>query len=187
MKKKIVVLLSLVMILSTLLCACGKTEVQSAEFDKTVKMDNYEVVVNSDIVTATQLNGDQDHYEQFLTTDVTYGSDDSILCDITTVAKDGYILAVISYDVKNVSQKQQKLDMSIGLNYNNGYTYDDGETYYCFGTGGLAEWNLCDSGIIIEPLDTVHFKTSFTIPEEVFSNTEAPLKLFLDNYEFFIR
>ena len=84
MKKKLVVLLSLLM---ALLCACGKTEIQSAEFDTVFKMDNYEVVVNSDIVIATQLNGDQDQYDEFLTTDMTNYGDD-VVCDITLVSKD---------------------------------------------------------------------------------------------------
>lgn len=183
MKKKLVLLLSVVLVICGLLCSCGKRDKQSAEFNSTVKISDFEVVIDDNILTATQLNGDQDLGEKFLTTDYTrYGG----LCNTNIVAEDGYVMAVVSYNVKNVGQKEDTFKEKIKLDYNNGYVYEYGDQYYTNGDDVLSDWSLCES-ITMQPLTTVFFKTCFYVPEEVMTNNDAPLKLIMGNYEFSIR
>lgn len=141
------------------------------------------MTVDSDIVNATQLNGDEDQFEEFLTTDMTnYG--DTVLCDVTLVAKDGHIVVVVPYSIKNNGQSEKEFKEKIILNYNNGYEYEANEMYWSM--GGIDYWHKYTS-IKIDPLTTVMCKATFTVPEEVVNNTEAPLKLIIANQEYTIR
>lgn len=184
MKKPLLIVLTLAMLLS--LCACGGNEsskIQTAEFDKTVAVDEFEITVYNNIITATQLNGDEDQYDEFLTTDMTnYG--DTVLCDITLVAKEGYTLVVVPFEVKNVGKEEANFDKLVSLNYNDGYTYDASKQYWTM--GGTDDWHEFTS-VDIMSLSTIECKAYLTVPEEVFSNEDAPLKLTIANYEYVIR
>lgn len=181
MKKIILFILTVAMSISLL--ACGESKPQTAEFDSTITTGDFEITVNSDILTATQLNGDTDQYEEFLTTDMTnYG--DEVLCDVTLVAKEGYTQVVIQYSVKNIGKEDSVLDESISLNYNDGYTYDVNEQYWIMGE--TDDWHKFTT-VKLSPLSTIQCKAYFYVPEEVFSNTDSSLKLNIGNYEYTIR
>lgn len=187
MKKLVPIILSIAMIFS--LCSCGSSEPkadekpQTAEFNSTITVDNFEMTTNSDIVTGKNLNGDTDQYEEFLTTDLTnYG--DTVLCKTTRYAKDGFTLAVVTYSLKNIGKNKSVFDKPINLNYDDGYTYDVEEQYCCVGSEG--NWQEFVS-LEISPLTTVECKAYFIVPEEVFSNTDASLKLTIGNIEYTIR
>ena len=67
------------------------------------------------------------------------------------------------------------------IDYNNGYTY---KTDYLFAKLGAYKWQEIDNGCILEKLtsDTEEFRTIFSVPMEVISDTESPLE-----YEIFNR
>ena len=187
MKKLVPIILSLAMLFS--LCSCGSSEPkadekpQTAEFNSTITVDSFEITTNSDIITGKDLNGDTDQYEEFLTTDMTnYG--DTVVCDVTLCANDGYTYAVVTYFLKNIGKDKSVFDKPISLNYDDGYTYDVKEQYYYEGRpGDLHEFVSLE----MSPLTTVECRALFVVPEEVFSNTDASLKLTIGNIEYTIR
>lgn len=183
MKKKIVVLLSLVLIMCTLLCACGGSKEQSAEFGSVVTMDDFEVVVSSDILTASQLNFDKSFHNEFMTTDLSVGS-------TVDVAKDGYTLVVVSYTVKNVGKEDSTFKEKIILNYNDGYTYEAKEQYWTM-SDPQDSWHLFTNGnltsVDVSPLTTIECKAYLNVPSEVFTNEEASLKVVLGNAIYTVR
>ena len=178
------ILLILILVLFTM-CSINQkpAETQTASFNTNVTTGDFEINVDRDILTATQLNGDNDQYKEFLTTDMTnYGND--VLCDVTLVAKDGYTLAVVDYTIKNIGQDSIKYDDEVTLDYNNGYTYDVAEHYWTIGDND--SWHLFTS-VDINPLTTLQCKAEFYVPTEVFDNKTAPLKLTVANCEYTIR
>ena len=189
MKKNVKLLCILAM--SFALCACGgkkSNEPKTAEFDSTITVKDFEISVGSDILTAEQLNGDTDQYEEFLTTDMTnYG--DTVLCDVTLVVKDGYIQVVVPYTIKNVGKEEKTFKEFISLNYNDGYTYDASEQYWTM--GGTDDWHQFTKGehtsVSISPLSTLECKAYICVPEEVVTNEEAPLKVTIAGYEYTLR
>lgn len=184
MKKIMLFVLSAITALS--LCACGGggiKKIESASFNTPTTVNDFELTVSNDIVNAEQLNGDEDQLEEFLTTDMTnYGED--VLCDITLVAKDGNIMIVVPYSIKNNGQAEKEFNESITLNYNNGYEYEADKMYWSM--GGNDDWHEYTS-VKLNPLTTIMCKAQFTVPEEVVNNTEAPLKLIIANKEYSIR
>ena len=189
MKKLILLVLSLAMLLSLCACGGGSNEPQTAEFGSAVSNGDFEIVVDSDILTATELNGDKDQHNEFLTTDLTnFG--DTVLCTTTIVSKDGYISAVVHYTVKNIGKEKQTFKDFISLNYNDGFTYDSSEQYWT-SNDPIDSWHQFTNGSLtsvdISPLSSMQCKAYFCIPEEVFTNKEAPLKLTIGNFEYTIR
>ena len=182
MKKIFSLLLVITMILS--LCACGGTKkIQQANFDTPSNIKDFELTVSSNIVNATQLNGDEDQFEEFLTTDMTnYG--DTVLCDVTLMAKDGHIIVVVPYTIKNIGQSEKEFNKKIILNYNNGYEYEANEMYWSMGEND--DWHQYTS-VNVNPLTTLMCKATFTVPEEVVNNAESSLKLIIANCEYTIR
>ncbi len=156
---------------------------QAAKFNTTVTTGDFEIVVNSDILTAEQLNGDTDQYDEFLTTDMTnYG--DTTLCDVTLVPKEGHIQAVVEYSIKNIGKKDSVFDKTISLNYNDGFTYNVNEQYWIMDKS--ESWHEFTS-VTIAPLSTLQCKAYFVVPEEVFSNKNSSLKLNIGNCEYTVR
>ncbi len=181
------ILLILILVLFTM-CSVNSDKTNSdktqpANFNTNVVSDDFEINVDKDILTATQLNGDNDQYEEFLTTDMTNYGDD-VLCDVTLVAKDGYTLAVVEYTIKNIGQDSVRYDDKVTLDYNNGYTYEVAEHYWTIGNND--SWHLFTS-VDINPLTTLQCKAEFYVPTEVFDNKTAPLKLTIANCEYTIR
>lgn len=184
--KKITALL-LTFVLCFTLGACAKNtkepEIVKANFDSSTTLNDFELTVNSAIVTATQLNGDEDQFDEFLTTDMTnYG--DTVLCDVTLVAKEGQTMIVVAYSLKNNAQTDKTFSEKVSLNYNNGFEYEAYNKYYSF--GGNDDWHEY-TDLTINPLTTVMNKVYFTVPEEVANNTSAPLTLVIANQEYTIR
>lgn len=187
MKKKILTLLVSLTIVASL-AACGSEkggETQKAEFGNVVKVDDFELNANGDILIADQLNGDQDQHEEFLTTDMTnYG--DTTLCKTTIVSKEGHTHIIVQYTVKNIGKEAEIFDKICSLDYNDGYTYEASGQY---GTmeDATDDWYDIVNGVEIDPLSTIQCKASFTVPEEVVNNTEASLKLKIGECEYTIR
>ena len=165
-------------------CGAGNAEKnQPANFDTPSTVNDFELTVSSDIINAEQLNGDEDQFEEFLTTDMTnYG--DTVLCDVTLMAKDGHIMVVVPYTIKNIGQSEKEFSEKIILNYNNGYEYEANEMYWSM--GGNDDWHKYTS-VNVNPLTTLMCKATFTVPEEVVNNIESSLKLIIANQEFTIR
>lgn len=187
MKKWLSIVLALSLCLS--LCACSidlsgtendSPTVQQAEFGDVVMMGDMELVMSGDILTATQVNSDTSCHNAFMTTDLSVGNS-------VDIASDGYILVVISYTIKNVGKEKTVFAELAGLNYNDGYIYDAKEQYFSM-SDPTYSWTLfTSSGVYVNPLTTLECKAYLSVPEEVFSNTEAPLKLTIGNYEFTVR
>lgn len=189
MKKILLAILSLVLCLSLFACGESKQTIQSAEFGVPVIDGSFEITVNKDILTGTWLNGDADQYEEFLTTDMTnYG--DIVPCDVILAAKDGDIIMVVSYSLKNIDKDAAIFKNVVTLNYNDGYTYIADEQY-CTSGDFRDDWKKFTNGDLtsleVKPLSSVECKASLTIPEEVWTNESAPLKLIIGNYEYKIR
>lgn len=109
-----------------------KSKIQQANFDVPAKISDFELNISSNPVIATQLNDDEDQFDEFLTTDLTnYG--ETILCDVTIVAKEGKTMFVVSYSIENNSKSNKEFDEKILLNYNNGYEYEAKELYWSMG------------------------------------------------------
>ena len=183
MKKIICFIMMCFMCVSITACG-GNDKVQPAEFDSTVEIDGFEMIVSDDILVADSLNGDKDRAEEFLTTQKTYAND-TILCDVILATEKGYIYGVIDYSLKNISKSEEEFDVPVQLSYDDGYIYDASELHYIMG-GALHDWKEFTS-LILDPLQSVQCKALFCVPEEVFLNNEAPLKLIIDNYEYTIR
>lgn len=187
MKKILSAILALALCLS--LCACSidlsntqddSPTVQQAEFGDVVMVGDVELVMSEDILTASQINSDKSYHNEFMTTDLSVGNS-------VDVASDGYTLVVISYTIKNVGKEKTVFAELAGLNYNDGYIYEAKEQY-CSTGDPMDSWKLfTSSGVYVNPLTTLECKAYLSVPEEVFSNTEAPLKLTIGNYEFTIR
>lgn len=183
MKKVLTIILAIALCFTVIGCGASEKQIEKAEFDSVTMIDDFELTVNKDILTATQLNGDQDQHEEFLTTDMTnYG--DTVLCDITIVAKQDNTMVVVSYSLKNIEKNNSEFDEKIALNFNNGYEYEAEEKYYAMGSND--SWHSFTS-LEIKPLTTVSCKAQFTVPKEVMENTESPLKLTIANKEYTIR
>ena len=185
MKKFIIVILVIVLCVGAFAFFGGNKEnkIEKANFDSVAVVDDFELTVDSNIVTANQLNGDEDQFEEFLTTDMTnYG--DTVLCDVALVAKEGQTMMVVSYSIKNTSQSEETFNEKVVLNYNDGYEYEATRKYYTF--GGTDDWHEYSS-IEINPLTSIICKAYFTVPNEVAENTEASLKLVVSNQEYVIR
>lgn len=158
-------------------------EMQKASFGTAAQVSDFEIVADANIVTAKQLNGDEDQFDEFLTTDMTnYG--DTTLCDITLVTTEGNTAFVVSYTMKNIAQQAETFDEKIYLNYNNGYEYEVSESYYSL--GGIDNWHKFTS-VTVNPLSTLYCKAYFTVPDEVVNNTAAPLTFAIGNQEYTIR
>lgn len=189
MKKFLAVLLIIAFCLSV--CACGESSsddkadlpLQPANFGTVVRFEDFEIIADSDVVFASQLNGDYDQHDEFLTTDMTnYG--DSVVCDSVFVSKEGQKMVVVSFSLKSTAQSKVVFDGKVALNYNNGYEYVASETYYTMGsTDGWHEYVSLE----LSPLTTVICKATFDVPEEVETNTSSPLKLIIANQEYTIR
>jgi len=176
--------LTLVVIMSIAMTACGGGKTNQAGLDETVTYKDFEVTVSKDILTADQLNGDVDCYEEFLTTDMTKWGD-TVLCDITIVAKDGYTQVVIPYTVKNVGKEKEDFKETITLYYDDEYEFVCDEQYWIMDSN-LDNWTKFSSAKL-EPLTMLECKAVLSVPEEVFTNEEAPLKLNFAGYEYTIR
>ncbi len=158
-------------------------EMQKAAFGAVAQIDDFEIVADANVVTAKQLNGDEDQFNEFLTTDMTnYG--DTVLCDITIVPLEGNTLFVASYSIKNIAQQDETFDEKIYLNYNNGYEYEVNESYYSYGEND--DWHKFTT-VTVNPLTTLFCKAYFTVPDEVVNNTAAPLTFVIGNQEYRIR
>ena len=185
MKKLLIVILVVVLCFGAFAFFGGNKDIkiEKANFDSVALVDDFELTVDGDIVTANQLNGDEDQFEEFLTTDMTnYG--DTTLCDVALVAKEGQTMLVVSYSIKNTSQSEESFNEKVVLNYNDGYEYESTKKYYTF--GGTDDWHEYTS-LELNPLTTIMCKAYFTVPNEVAENTQAPLKLIISNQEYTIR
>lgn len=182
MKRMISVLILFALCLT--LCACGGGKEQIAEFNSPVTMGDFEVIVSDDILTAEQLNFDSSWYDEFLTTDMSVGR-------TVTVAKDGNVLAVISYTIENTSKESSTFSLEAKLDYDNGYEYYSSEQYWTTGDS-IDSWHQFSvddfTNLDLQPLGgTIYCKAYWAIPAEVFENTDAPLILSIGSTQFTIR
>lgn len=181
--KKILILVIAVVLCVGIFIISGSDKIESGAFDSIETVGDFELNVNSSIVIANQLNGDEDQAKEFLTTDMTnYG--DKVLCDVVLVGKEGQTMIVVSYTLKNTAQSDKTFNNNVALKYNDNYEYTANEKFYTF--GGSDDWHKFTS-LNIDPLTTVMCKARFTVPEEVGENTDAPLKLIIANKEYTIR
>ncbi len=182
MKKILVIILALVLCVGIFIVS-GSEKIEEGKYNSVEMVDDFELNVNSSIVTADQLNGDEDQFDEFLTTDMTnYG--DSALCDVVLVSKQGHTMIVVSYSLKNVSNKEKTFNRNVSLKYNDSYEYTATEKYWTIGEND--DWHKHTS-VSLNPLTTLMCKAYFNVPKEVVENTDAPLKLIIANKEYTIR
>ena len=175
--------LLLAMALCLTVCACGeeKEQTPTTELGQPVTYGVFEITVSPEVLTATRLNTDTALHDTFLTTDTSTGSS-------VNAASPGYVLAVISYSVKNTSTETAAFEEVAGLVYS-GFSYssgnqfdtaDDSDTWHPFTNGTLTSLD-------VPPGTTLACKAYLSVPEKVFSNTAAPLAVSLAGYQFSIR
>lgn len=191
MKKKNVLFLCLVMILSFLLVACGgnktsdSTELKVGEVatsDKIeftlTKVDFVEVLDSKD--------------EEYLLS-VDYNTE-------KIVAEEGKVLVPFSFTVKYIGKEEAGLTIGEGmsLTYGDGYTFDNCSV--CINQGGAWDKTYEKAGqstrrgsANFQPLDPTVYECRgyFEVPLEVMENTSEPLKLEVplsgETYSYVIR
>lgn len=181
MKHTCALLLTLAMCLTV--CACGEDTVQppTAEPGQPVTVGVFELTVSPEVLTAARLNTDTSLHDAFLTADTSVGSS-------VNAASTGYVLAVLSYSVKNTSTETAALEEVAGLVYGS-FTYTSANQFAS--ANETDTWNPFTSGTLthldVPPGATFACKAYLSLPEEVFSNTAAPLAITLAGYQFSIR
>lgn len=182
MKYLCTLLLALALCLTV--CACGEetaAPVPTAEPGQPVTAGVFEITVSPEILTAVRLNTDTSLHDAFLTTDTSVGRS-------VNAASTGYVLAVLSYSVKNTSSETATFSDVAGLVYGK-FTYASGNQYDT--AGETDTWHPFTSGTLtsldIPPQTTLACKAYLSLPEEVFSNASAPLAITLAGYQFSVR
>ena len=174
-------LLALAMCLTVV--ACGEDTVQppTAEPGQPVTVGAFALTVSPEVLTAARLNTDTSLHDAFLTQDTSVGGS-------VNAASTGYVLAVLSYSVKNTSAETAAFEEVAGLVYG-GFTYTSGNQFAA--ANETDTWHPFTSGTLthldVPPGATFACKAYLSIPEEVFSNTAAPLAITLAGYQFSIR
>ena len=154
----------------------GET-LQSTNFDTVTATEDFELNVNSNIVISKELNDDLSCSMEFLTGDISKGSE-------YVTAVNEHIFIAISYSIKNISHIDETFEETVALLYDDKYVYESDNQY--FSKGNNEGWDEFTS-LEICPLSTVNCKAYFTVPEEVISNTTASLKLNIANCQYTIR
>ena len=174
-------LLALAMCLTV--CACSETTDQppTAEPGQPVTVGVFEITVSPEVLTAARLNTDPTLHDAFLTQDTSVGHS-------VNAASTGYVLAVISYSIKNTSAETAALEEVAGLVYG-GFPYTSANQFAA--ANETDTWHPFTSGTLthldVPPGMTFTCKAYLSLPEEVFSNTAAPLAISLAGYRFSIR
>lgn len=180
---KYILTLLLALAMGLTVVACGEDTDQSptAEPGKPITVGVFELTVSPEVLTADRLNTDTSLHDVFLTADTSVGRS-------VNAASTAYVLAVVSYSVKNTSTETASFEATAGLLYG-GFTYTSGNQ---FASANEADtWHPFTNGTLtnldVPPGTTLACKAYLSIPEKVFSNTSAPLAITLAGYQFSIR
>lgn len=173
---KYILTLLLALAMGLTVVACGEDTDQSPTAEP-----GKPITVGPEVLTADRLNTDTSLHDVFLTADTSVGRS-------VNAASTAYVLAVVSYSVKNTSAETASFEATAGLLYG-GFTYTSGNQ---FASANEADtWHPFTNGTLtsldVPPGTTLACKAYLSIPEKVFSNTSAPLAITLAGYQFSIR
>ena len=180
-KYLLTLLLALAMCLTVVACGEDTNQPPTAEAGQPVTFGVFEITVSPDVLTAARLNTDTSLHDAFLTTDTSVGRS-------VNAASTGYVLAVISYSVKNTSAEPAAFEEVAGLIYS-GFPYlsenqfdaaDASDTWHPFTNGTLTSLD-------VPPMTTLECKAYLSVPKKIFSNTDASLAISLAGYQYSIR
>lgn len=182
MKKKLLLALASLMCIS--LCACGGSS-KKGEIGTTYTSNGVEFTLNYVEFTDTMDNwgGANDNYWKPLPEDAGRNQ----LANAVTPKSEDETICVISYTAKNVSKSDKTIQDRGTLNFDNGYTYDEGGLTYRVSAEGV--WSDIPSGLMLEQLkeNSYEFRVYIVVPKLLATETDKSLTYELFGIEYDLR
>lgn len=181
--KKILILI-LATLMCVLLCACGGSNTKG-EIGTTYTSNGVEFTLNYVEFTDTMDNmgGANDNYWKPLPTDANRNQ----LAQAVSPRSEDETICVISYTAKNVSKSDITIKDRGTLNFDEGYTYDEGGLTYRVSEEGV--WSDIEGGLILEKLkeNSYEFRVYIVVPKVLATETDKSLTYELFGIEYDLR
>ena len=181
-------------LLALSLAACGNGgnggAGQTYQVGDTVTSENWELTV-TDVVCGTNLETTLDS-DDYLLVDGDFDTEIYLLDGSTTekayVAEEGRAYVVVAYDLTYTGKEATTYNQQMSIDYNDGYLYEEhpyiNSDFELRGEDGTFQGQTYYD---VEPLSgTYEIRSCFDVPEDVMTNTEAPLSVViaLDGQEY---
>lgn len=172
----------LLAIMSVALVACGG---KKGEIGTTYTSNDVEFTLNHVEFTDTMDNwgGANDNYWMPIPEDA---GRNQVANAVSPKSEDDTI-CVISYTAKNVSKNDKLINERGTLDYDDGYTYDEGGLTYRVSEEGV--WSDLDGGLMLEKLNenAYEFRAYMVVPKALVENTDKSLTYTLFGMTFDLR